>query len=178
MNKYDKLAIAIQKFHLALINCDIEQEVEKLKPSLHNISRFSNLLFKDTMVSDYLKNQINSQILRVRDNLNSNYPKDSIQVESKCKLFKIERKINSVHRFFEIYDSMRFPELYMISKINQHIPLIEGHLYNNGKFGSAVQYQVVVSGATSIGEFMNELKIRNIDKRVKDENSIGRIYKI
>ncbi len=171
MNKYDKLAVATQKFYLALINCDTEFEIEKLKLSLNNISKFSKLLFKDTIVSDYLKNQVNFQILRVQDNLNSNSLKDSeIQVEITYEYFKMHREVNSISRFFEIYDSMRFPEFYMIDKTKQYVPQVDGYLYNKGKFGSAVLYNVSASGKISIAEFMNELKIRNIDERVKYES--------
>lgn len=170
MNKYDKLAVATQKFYLALINCDTEFEIEKLKPSLNNISKFSKLLFKDTIVSNYLKNQVDFQILRVQDNLNSNSNslKDyEIQIEFTYKYFKMHREVNSISRFFEIYDSMRFPEFYMIDKTKQYVPQVDGYLYNKGKFGSAVLYNVSASGKISIAEFMNELKIRNIDTRVK-----------
>lgn len=175
MNKYDKLAVATQKFYLALINCDTEFEIEKLKPSLNNISKFSKLLFKDTIVSDYFEKQVAFQILRVQDNLNSNSnsPKDSeIQIDLTYKYFyfKIHRKVNSIRRFFEIYDSMKFPEFYMIDKTKQYVPQVDGYLYNKGKFGSAVLYNVSASGKISIAEFMNELKIRNIDERVKYES--------
>ena len=173
MNKYDKLAVATQKFYLALINCDTKLEIEKLKPSLNNISKFSKLLFKDTTVSDYLEKQVAFQILRVQDNLNSNSPKDSeiqIEVTYEYFYFKIHRKVNSIRRFFEIYDSMKFPEFYMIDKTKQYVPQVDGYLYNKGKFGSAVLYNVSASGKISIAEFMNELKIRNIDERVKYES--------
>ena len=172
MNKYDKLAVATQKFYLALINCDTEFEIEKLKPSLNNISKFSKLLFKDTIVSDYLKKQVTFQMLRAQDNLNiSNSSKDSeIRIELTYEYFKIHREVNSIRRFFEIYDSMKFPEFYMIDKTKQYVPQVDGYLYNKGKFGSAVLYNVSASGKISIAEFMNELKIRNIDERVKYES--------